>query len=213
MTIANYFIVGNIPPILETIITCILGYIALIVFLGFFIFVNWFSTADLPFQSIEEFEKELIKSGLATKESLQGCNEAEIQQIMKSQNVDTLPLYYREFLQIAGKNFGKLKIGTNFHYPDILNIRALVDKDLLKHIPDNTFIFGYSEDEIPADETQSNKTIIVKTVGYFYIDKRDNPRIYFIDNHDLESGLVHPTFLHLLAHVCTFQAYYQDTNH
>lgn len=205
MFITSYLAIIDLGKFFESTLMCFGVILIIAIFITMLTFRSWNSTLSLPFQSVAEFRQKLISESLVGEGDFLGCTEAEIQQIMESQNVHELPLYYREFLRVSGKGSGALRIWTIFYYPDILDITMKVDKRLLSQVPEKAFIFVYKEYKRSTQESQSDEIIVDKFLGYFPLDNRDNPPVFYIDNLDLEPQRTYPTLLHFLADLYYFE--------
>lgn len=70
---------------------------------------------------IAEFADILVRRGVATANSINGCTPHEIEEI-EADAGETLPTAYREFLAKMGRGAGRFYIGTHVFYPLILGV-------------------------------------------------------------------------------------------
>lgn len=199
MLITHSLAIVDLIKYFEPVLLCFGGLFIILIMIFVYVSIMWQSTAHLPFKSIAEFRRRLINEDLVPEEELLGCTEAEIQQIMGSQNVQDLPLFYKEFLKVAGKGSGEVKIWTVYYYPDILSIETIVDEALLNQVPENAFIFGYAEHARSSEGRTGDEIVVDKVLSFFLLDKRYSARVIAMDNSDFEPQVVYPTFLHFLA--------------
>jgi len=92
----------------------------------------------------------MIQLGIGQPETVVGCNQDEICDLMDDQHVSTLPKIYREFLRYAGKQAGGIWVGTDAFYPRLLGAKtianALLQESNLDALPDTAFVFLNHED-------------------------------------------------------------------
>ena len=87
----------------------------------------------------------LANSGCGLKEDFVGCNLDDIQQI-ESTIHSTLPLSYKQYLMAMGRKSGKMFMGSDILFPELLVLKAyatelLKEDDSLDILTDNTFVF------------------------------------------------------------------------
>lgn len=76
----------------------------------------------------------------------EGCSEAEVDAIMKSQNVKSLPPIYLDFLKTMGKGASGLFVGTDVYFQYLPNlkegaIQLLAEDESKFKLPENAFVF------------------------------------------------------------------------
>src|SRR5688572_12766779 len=72
--------------------------------------------------TMQEFADLLIQRGMANPETITGCTPEEIDEVRQDQGVEQLPAQYEDFLRVMGRQAGKLLVGTDFFYPQILEL-------------------------------------------------------------------------------------------
>jgi hypothetical protein len=70
----------------------------------------------------EQAVQRLIGSGIAAPESVKGCTEAEVTRLENELGV-RLPSAYRDFLRVMGHRAGKFLVGTDYCYPEVVNLQ------------------------------------------------------------------------------------------
>lgn len=95
--------------------------------------------------TIEDVVAHLISTGLATEEQIVPCTAAEIEELRAAWG--TLPPVYERFLKTMGRRAGKLLIGTDFFYPNTLDIHdsgmeILREDDNLDLFPPGSTVIG-----------------------------------------------------------------------
>jgi hypothetical protein len=80
---------------------------------------------------------ELIRLAFATESTIEGCSSSEIKEIEKCIDYP-LPFAYVEFLRVMGRQAGKLLIGTDIFFPQILECQQYAE-ELLAEDPSTTF--------------------------------------------------------------------------
>jgi hypothetical protein len=76
---------------------------------------------------IEHAATKLIARGIASLSVVCGCSDLEIQEIERLSEVK-LPLTYRQFLEQMGKSTGDFLAGTDYHFPDLLQLRQQAER-------------------------------------------------------------------------------------
>jgi hypothetical protein len=74
--------------------------------------------------SIKEILDHLVDEVLNPGESIQGCSDSEIEEIMADQHVSRLPPTYITFLKRIGRGAGELLVGTDAFFPRIIGLKA-----------------------------------------------------------------------------------------
>lgn len=72
----------------------------------------------------------LIKLGIATPDTINGCTTEEIENVKLRQGVKFLPDVYRQFLNEMGHQAGKLYYGSDYSYKAILSLKVDIQHDL-----------------------------------------------------------------------------------
>jgi hypothetical protein len=96
--------------------------------------------------TVESAVMQLIAEGVASQDSVKGCNEAEIAEIEKMYGLK-LPTIYRQFLKRMGKEAGSFLDGTNYLCSTLSSLRRQAET-LLKEcnaqlsLDKNDFIFA-----------------------------------------------------------------------
>ena len=88
----------------------------------------------------------LTAAGLASARSLRGCTEAEIGQLEAHYGI-SLPAAYRRFLQRMGRSAGECLGGTDWLFPDLLELREgaeslLEECEATQSLDRNDFVFA-----------------------------------------------------------------------
>jgi hypothetical protein len=132
--------------------------------------------AQIESQFLENFgdnlKIKLQRKGLVKPEEFQGCTETEIEELCKSQGVSYLPVVYRSFLLIMGKNTGNYFMRDLDHtYHSVLNLKevalGLSEGDNVQ-LPEDAFVFVYDGGGYFAYfETERHKDNPPVSYGYF----------------------------------------------
>jgi hypothetical protein len=80
---------------------------------------------------VELAVKALIAARLATENRVEGCSEAEVASIERTFGL-TLPRAYRAFLLRMGKAAGEFWTGTNYQFPELLELRETAEALLIE---------------------------------------------------------------------------------
>lgn len=72
----------------------------------------------MQFADVRDSPEYLIRRGMATRQTIVGCTQAEIGEVCRVQGVDSLPQQYELFLLLAGRRAGQFLRGTDFYFPD-----------------------------------------------------------------------------------------------
>ncbi|MEV0675509.1 SMI1/KNR4 family protein [Actinosynnema sp. NPDC050436] len=80
--------------------------------------------ATNPADEVARLARGLVDLKLAYEHQVVGCTEAEVAEVLKSARNFPLPAEYPEFLRRMGREAGRLLIGTDLHYPEVLDIPA-----------------------------------------------------------------------------------------
>ena len=121
-------------------------------------------------ETIEDFQNDIIRVGLAKPSEMTGCSQEEIERLMIHQGVNHLPPFYREFLERMGKNSGKYEIGARFLFDDLFSLKEQVQaiaKNADWVLPDDAFVFSGSID---------NQFL------FFQTEESDDPAVYIVEN-------------------------------
>ncbi|MFJ4480493.1 SMI1/KNR4 family protein [Streptomyces xanthochromogenes] len=96
-----------------------------------------------------EFFGDLIRSieAIGKGPKLAGLGLDEIEQIREDQRVDSLPLYYEEFLRRMGRCAGQFLIGTDAFYPELMGIKSdarelLAESDASHLMAEDSIVFA-----------------------------------------------------------------------
>jgi hypothetical protein len=111
---------------------------------------------------------------------VEGCSEQEIEEIRLAQRVDRLPNIYRQFLAVMGREDGRLFLGTDVCYPEILEAKGAVAG--LLHINGNPFPFP--EDAVVFSVHQGYHITYFQTSN-----NEDDPAVYSYLEGDSEPDL------------------------
>lgn len=114
---------------------------------------------------LKNFVESLLKSDLANESDLQGCSEAEIDELERSEGCK-LPQRYRDFLGLMGHNAGKFNQGSSFLYHRVFGLTKYAKETMASgpfQLPENTFVFFSHQGYIFA---------------YFKLSEGDNPPVF-----------------------------------
>jgi hypothetical protein len=127
-------------------------------------------------QAIMSFINEITELGYMKPDTIIGCDDREIQEIMSAQNVMRLPKIYDFFLRKLGKKAGSFLSGDDFLHPSVLELKqelieTLKIRPIAKfQLPEKAFVFwmhqGYQ-------------------FMYFVLNKNnddDDPRVFYWDD-------------------------------
>ena len=126
---------------------------------------------------------QLLSLGLARNENMVGCSEDEIDQLEAECHLN-LPIAYREFLIACGHGGGKFQVGTDWTYPELLELQAT-----------GRFLM---QQNVPSVEFPLNAFVFSSHQGYQFLYfhcgvSEDPPVYYFLENETGPSKVV-PTF-------------------
>lgn len=106
-------------------------------------------------ENLEKFGQKLaekmIAAGMASPRSFRGCTPEEIQQIIRSQQVNRLPIVYHQYLLYMGRYAGGYFFrGTDVYYPDILGfkeaaIELLLGMETTLTLKQTDFVFQFHQ--------------------------------------------------------------------
>lgn len=114
----------------------------------------------------------LIKSGLATEDSIIGCTELELGQIIKCSK-RVLPSDYLDFMRRFGRKAGRFLSDIDMFYPSVLTLRSTAveilmnGSDRLLTLPDDAFVFSvrYGEQFMCFSGTTDDAVILSYMFG------------------------------------------------
>jgi hypothetical protein len=94
----------------------------------------------------DELIEALIAVGISKREQIEGCSEAQVDEVEASFG-RPLPASYREFLLTAGQGAGRFMLGTDFYYPYMLDMteggaEILVESNEKFSLPPDAFVFS-----------------------------------------------------------------------
>jgi len=94
----------------------------------------------------DAYKKALIQYGVGNDNTILGCTESEILELIHDQNVNALPPIYIKFMRYAGKRAGGLWAGTDAFYPYMKGLKQvavdlLIENDFDFDLPDTSFVF------------------------------------------------------------------------
>lgn len=132
---------------------------------------------DVYEEAVMSFIAELTTLGYLKPDTTIGCNDLEIQEIMKAQGVRRLPKIYEHFLRKMGKQAGSFLYGDEFLYLSLLDLKQeLIEKLKITptakfELPERAFVFWMHD---------------CYQFMYFVLDDNDDnddPRVfYWMDN-------------------------------
>ncbi len=85
----------------------------------------------------------LLQVGLATKDQIRGCDEAEIDDLAQRYNV-TLPAVYKDFLRTVGHGAGRFLKDVSVFYDEVKDLTGRVERDFrgILVLPKKAFVFA-----------------------------------------------------------------------
>jgi hypothetical protein len=124
----------------------------------------------------EKIFADLVDQSLIDARYLIGCSSDEISSIER-QCETVLPMEYLDFLNIAGRGAGRLFVGTEIFYPNILSLpdaaaELLEELGIPDFLPKNAFVFsmhqGYEIEYFMCNETDDPEVfqLFEKSAGY-----------------------------------------------
>lgn len=123
---------------------------------------------------VGEATRRLSECRITMPDEFDGCNDADILSIQTKFELE-LPKCYCDFLRAMGRGAGSFLVGTDFTYPDIMDLRESAECLLAEcgvnfRLPANAFVF--------ADHGGYNFV-------FFYCDGEDDPPTFlFVDSYD-----------------------------
>jgi len=126
-------------------------------------------------------KQKLLELGMGNMDTLIGCNEQTIQSLMQDQEVESLPLVYRQFMMHLGKRAGSLFAGTDCFCDYLIGVKEQA-QDLLDDVtdskyklPKDAFVFlihqGYQFNYFQTDNKLNDPPV------YYYTDSYESPRL------------------------------------
>jgi SMI1 / KNR4 family (SUKH-1) len=76
---------------------------------------------------VDQALEALLRSGVISHQELQGCSDEEIRHLEAVLDV-TVPSVYRDFLKVVGRRGGGLFRGSDFTYPQLLELRRWAEE-------------------------------------------------------------------------------------
>jgi hypothetical protein len=147
-------------------------------------------------QAVMSFINEITELGYMKPDTIIGCDDREIQEIMSAQNITRLPKIYDFFLRKLGKKAGNFSIGDEFLYSSLLYLKQfLIEElemtpDVTFQLPEQAFVFWMHEGY---------------QFMYFVLDENnddDDPRVFFWEDNMQQPEEGYPYFSnHLTAWV------------
>lgn len=126
-------------------------------------------------------KKKLFEKGLASSDSLVGCNDQEIASIMNAQAVTRLPQIYEHILLTMGKEAGKLWERAVFTYPEL---------ETLKQSAQKLLNFDRNPIELPHDAFVFNMEEGIVFYYFLTANVDDNPPVYMYHEVDYTHKIV-----------------------
>ena len=155
-------------------------------------------------EAVMSFIAELTTLGYLKPDTTIGCNDLEIQEIMKAQGVTRLPKIYECFLRKMGKQAGSFRYGDDFLHPYVLGAKeellGMLEISTVAtfQLPEQTFVFWMH---------QSYQFM------YFPIDGNDDPKVFYWARGMQEPEEDFPLFsLLLTAWVDSYKRYRKNKN-
>lgn len=90
---------------------------------------------------VEQLRDNLIENKLAFPKNIRGCSEIDIRELEKHFDVK-LPLIYKDFLRIMGRQAGEYQRGTDIYYNDLFDLRKQFEEILREN--NNPFLLKSS---------------------------------------------------------------------
>lgn len=135
--------------------------------------------------NIQNLKDELINSGIASLEEIEGCSKEEIDTI--EIKYGKLPRSYRSILELVGKSAGKLidRNEFNFYYDQIIDLSDRV--------------YGYREEAVSAGEAVVDLPEDILFISSRYMDNpvfihttsKDDSEVYIYFDEDERVELIH----------------------
>ena len=144
---------------------------------------------------IDNFSREVMRSGLCSWSSMRGCWGFEIRDLEARFNIQ-LPTLYKDFLKKMGKGAGKFMQGTDFFYKGLFSNREAMEEVL--ELDGQPFVLG------------KNVFVFSSHQGYifhFFDNAKDvhDPPVYGYEEGNLKYDLIDDKFSDFLLNILKHQ--------
>jgi SMI1 / KNR4 family (SUKH-1) len=135
---------------------------------------------------MNKIRERMVRVGMVTENSIQGCSEVEIQRIENDFGIK-LPTLYREFLVTMGKRAGKLLEGLSAFFPNLLENRTTAEELVLNETEDGNLF------DLPSDAFVFAQYIGMRFY-FFRVQEGDDPPVYFYEEEKTYCTKIADTF-------------------